>query len=115
MLCQAGAEPLPGCCCAAQVMSKTQLPLLTSVIMLGQAFLSAPAGLRAKRSIADRNQVQAEPLPRPCGSIPGTHCQLLRCAKVCALGLSLPGQLVPLAVHGVPYHRKLCWCWRVTH
>ncbi len=41
----------------AQVMSKAQLPLLTSVIMLGQAFLSAPAGLRAKRSIADRNQV----------------------------------------------------------
>ena len=44
-------------CCAAQVMSKAQLPLLTSVIMLGQAFLSAPAGLRAKRSIKDRNQV----------------------------------------------------------
>ena len=42
-------------------MSKTQLPLLTSVIMLGQAFLSAPAGLRAKRSIADRNQVRPEP------------------------------------------------------
>ncbi len=38
-------------------MSKAQLPLLTSIIMVVQAFLSAPAGLRAKRSIADRNQV----------------------------------------------------------
>ena len=41
-------------------MSKAQLPLLTSIMMVVQAFLSAPAGLRAKRSIADRNQA------RPC-------------------------------------------------
>ena len=41
----------------AQVMSKAQLPLLTSIIMVVQAFLSAPAGLRAKRSLKDRNQV----------------------------------------------------------
>lgn len=38
-------------------MSKAQLPLLTSIIMVTQAFLSAPAGIRAKRSIKDRNQV----------------------------------------------------------
>ena len=38
-------------------MSKAQLPLLTSVIMVTQAFISAPAGIRAKRSIKDRNQV----------------------------------------------------------
>ena len=38
-------------------MSKAQLPLLTSVIMVTQAFISAPAGLRAKRSLKDRNQV----------------------------------------------------------
>lgn len=38
-------------------MSKSQLPLLTSIIMVTQAFLSAPAGIRAKRSIKDRNQV----------------------------------------------------------
>jgi hypothetical protein len=42
---------------AVQVMSKAQLPLLTSIIMVVQAFLSAPAGIRAKRSIKDRNQV----------------------------------------------------------
>ena len=41
----------------AQVMSKAQLPLLTSIIMVVQALLSAPAGIRAKRSIKDRNQV----------------------------------------------------------
>ncbi len=41
----------------AQVMSKAQLPLLTSIIMVVQAFLSAPAGIRAKRSLKDRNQV----------------------------------------------------------
>ena len=55
-------------------MSKAQLPLLTSVIMLGQAFLSAPAGLRAKRSIADRNQVlhpEAHTCPS-CGAAPCT-------------------------------------------
>ncbi len=40
-----------------QVMSKAQLPLLTSIMMVVQAFLAAPAGLRAKRSIKDRNQV----------------------------------------------------------
>ena len=39
------------------MMSKAQLPLLTSVIMVTQAFISAPAGLRAKRSLKDRNQV----------------------------------------------------------
>ena len=39
------------------MMSKAQLPLLTSVIMITQAFISAPAGLRAKRSLKDRNQV----------------------------------------------------------
>ena len=43
--------------CWPQVMSKAQLPLLTSVIMVTQAFISAPAGLRAKRSLKDRNQV----------------------------------------------------------
>ncbi|KAK9917953.1 hypothetical protein WJX75_000018 [Coccomyxa subellipsoidea] len=42
---------------ARTVMSKAQLPLLTSIIMVVQAFLSAPAGIRAKRSIKDRNQV----------------------------------------------------------
>ena len=39
------------------MMSRAQLPLLTSVIMVTQAFISAPAGIRAKRSIKDRNQV----------------------------------------------------------
>lgn len=38
-------------------MSKAQLPLLTSVIMVTQALIAAPAGIRAKRSIKDRNQV----------------------------------------------------------
>lgn len=38
-------------------MSKAQLPLLTSIMMVTQAFLAAPAGIRAKRSIRDRNAV----------------------------------------------------------
>ena len=38
-------------------MSKAQLPLLTSVMMVVQAGLAAPAGLRAKRSLKDRNAV----------------------------------------------------------
>ena len=46
-----------GPCARWQVMSKAQLPLLTSIMMVVQAFLAAPAGLRAKRSLKDRNQV----------------------------------------------------------
>lgn len=38
-------------------MPKAQLPLLTSTMMLVQAFLAAPAGLRAKGSIKARNTV----------------------------------------------------------
>lgn len=38
-------------------MPKSQLPLLTSTMMLVQAFLAAPAGLRAKASIRSRNGV----------------------------------------------------------
>lgn len=38
-------------------MPKAQLPLLTSTIMLVQAFLAAPAGIRAKGSIKARNGV----------------------------------------------------------
>ncbi len=49
--------PFLSSACCAQVMSKAQLPLLTSVIMVTQAFISAPAGIRAKRSLKDRNQV----------------------------------------------------------
>ena len=41
---------------AKQVLPKTQLPLLTSLMMVVQAALAAPAGLRAKRSLKDRNR-----------------------------------------------------------
>ena len=41
---------------AKQVLPKTQLPLLTSLMMVVQAALAAPAGLRAKRSLKDRNK-----------------------------------------------------------
>jgi hypothetical protein len=41
---------------ARAVMGTAQLPLLTSVIMVTQAALAAPMGLRAKRSVAARNQ-----------------------------------------------------------
>ena len=41
-----------------QVMPKSQLPLLTSVMMVAQATLAAPSGIRAKNSIASRNQVR---------------------------------------------------------
>ena len=38
-------------------MPKAQLPLLTSTIMIVQAVVAAPAGIRAKGSIKARNQV----------------------------------------------------------
>ena len=38
-------------------MPKAQLPLLTSAMMLTQAVLAAPAGIRAKSSLAARNNV----------------------------------------------------------
>ncbi|KAK9807690.1 hypothetical protein WJX72_006202 [[Myrmecia] bisecta] len=40
---------------AKGVMAKSQLPLITSTMMLAQAFLSTSFGLRAKRSVRDRN------------------------------------------------------------
>jgi hypothetical protein len=40
-----------------QVMPRSQLPLLTSTMMIAQAVLAAPAGLRAKSSIKARNGV----------------------------------------------------------
>ena len=42
---------------AKMVMDKSSLPVLTSVIMITQAVLATPAGMRAKRSVADRNAV----------------------------------------------------------
>lgn len=38
-------------------MAKSQLPLLTSAMMLTQALLAAPAGIRAKTSLKARNNV----------------------------------------------------------
>ncbi len=40
-----------------QIMARAQLPLLTSIMMITQAVLSTPFGLRAKRSVRDRNNV----------------------------------------------------------
>lgn len=40
-----------------QVMAKSQLPLLTSTMMLTTTLLAAPAGLRAKTSLKARNNV----------------------------------------------------------
>lgn len=42
---------------AKTVMPRSSLPALTSVMMLTQAVLATPAGLRAKRSVKDRNTV----------------------------------------------------------
>ena len=36
-------------------MNKAQLPILTSIMMISQAVLSTPCGLRAKRSLKARN------------------------------------------------------------
>ena len=36
-------------------MNKAQLPVLTSIMMISQAVLSTPCGLRAKRSLKARN------------------------------------------------------------
>ena len=38
-------------------MDKAQLPVLMSIIMITQAILSTPCGLRAKRSLKDRNNL----------------------------------------------------------
>lgn len=42
---------------ALQILPKSQLPVLMSIIMVTQAMLSAPSGLRAKQSLYARNQV----------------------------------------------------------
>lgn len=38
-------------------MDKAQLPLLMSIMMITQAVLSTPCGLRAKRSLKERNRL----------------------------------------------------------
>ena len=43
--------------CTAQVLPRSQLPLLMSIMMITQAFLAAPAGLAAKKSLGDRNRM----------------------------------------------------------
>ena len=53
---------------AKQVLPKTQLPLLTSLMMVVQAALAAPAGLRAKRSLKDRNKCVKRGESFFCGS-----------------------------------------------
>ena len=40
-----------------QVMDKAQLPVLMSIMMITQAVLSTPCGLRAKRSLKERNNL----------------------------------------------------------
>ena len=40
-----------------QVMDKAQLPVLMSIMMITQAVLSTPCGLRAKRSLKARNNL----------------------------------------------------------
>ena len=40
-----------------QILPKSQLPVLMSTVMVVQAFLAAPSGLQAKRSLGARNQV----------------------------------------------------------
>lgn len=42
---------------AKTVMDRASLPVLTSIMMVTQAVLATPAGLRAKRSVASRNAV----------------------------------------------------------
>jgi hypothetical protein len=38
-------------------MAKSSLPVLTSIMMVTQAVLATPMGLRAKQSVRSRNQV----------------------------------------------------------
>lgn len=38
-------------------MDKAQLPVLMSIMMITQAVLSTPCGLRAKRSLKERNNL----------------------------------------------------------
>lgn len=40
-----------------QIMPKAELPLLTSIMMITQALLSAPMGFRAKASVKARNAI----------------------------------------------------------
>ena len=44
---------------AKTVMDRASLPVLTSIMMIAQAFLATPAGLQAKKSVRARNWVIA--------------------------------------------------------
>ncbi len=66
-----------------QIMPRSQLPLLTSTMMIAQAVLAAPAGLRAKASIKARNgvllfgyaaMIAADLSFAFLNSVPGSHC-----------------------------------------
>ena len=87
-------------------MAKSQLPLLTSAMMLTQALLAAPAGIRAKTSLKARNNVLllgflamigADLAFAFIGSVPGLiSLHALKAEHCCVLLLAIPGYLAVL-------------------
>jgi hypothetical protein len=73
---------------AKTVMDRSSLPLLTSVIMVTQAVLATPMGLRAKRSVRDRNAVVLAGIATLIGAnaafalVPSFQGMLLGCALI---------------------------------
>ena len=108
---------------AKTVMAKSQLPLLTSVIMIVQAALAAPAGLRAKRSLAERNRVLLAGyaaliaanaafalLPTVGGLFLGAACDGAHMALTHGVTLAMVASYIPTApVPGVGKVSGTCW------
>ena len=83
-----------------QVLPKSQLPLLMSIMMVTQAFLSAPAGMAAKKSMGGRNRVILLGYAAMIGA------DLAFAFFTSPLGAGLGGQQLA---------RTLQWCCRVVN
>ena len=108
---------------AKTVLLKTQLPLLTSLIMVVQAALAAPAGLRAKRSIKDRNAVLLAGyaaliaanasfafLPTAAGMFLGAACVGAHMALTHGVTLAMIASYIPVEpVPGIGKISGTCW------
>lgn len=108
---------------AKTIMPKAQLPALTSVMMVVQACLAAPAGLRAKRSLADRNAVLLTGfaamlaadaafalLPTTAGMFVGAAAVGAHMALTHGVTLAMIASYIPVgAVPGVGKISGTCW------
>ncbi len=108
---------------AKTILPRASLPALTSVMMVVQAALAAPAGLRAKRSLADRNAVLLTGfaamlaadaafalLPTAGGMFLGAACVGAHMALTHGVTLAMIASYIPTgAVPGVGKISGTCW------